>query len=119
MQQSPLVLRVAAAGLLVAASGCAHHRYGGDYSYQPPLAPAVYPQPTATPPPVAPVVTSGVPTIGQAAVPTTAVPQVVIPQPVAGQPVYGPVVGGGAAMVPCDPASMAAPVQTQPCPPAQ
>ncbi len=103
--------------LPLAASGCAHHRLGSDYSYQPPLAPAVYPQPIDSTQPVAPVVTMAAPVAGQPAVPAMTAPQVVMPQPGAGQPVYGPVVGA-AAMVPCDPATMTTPVQTQPCPPA-
>ena len=113
MRRLPLLC--VAALVLAITSGCAHHRLGSNgYSYQPPLAPAVYPQPASTAQPIAPVVTTGVPTISQTAVP----PQVVMPQPVAGQPVYGPVVGASGTTVPCDPASMQAPVQTQPCPPA-
>lgn len=96
--------------------GCAHHKLGGDgYAYQPPLAPAVYPQPIDTTQPIAPVVTTGAPVVGQTAMPATTAPQVVMPQPVAGQPVYAPMTG--ATTVPCDPAMMQAPIQTQPCPP--
>jgi hypothetical protein len=112
MQRQPWFLVASLA--VLACSGCAHHRLGSNgYAYEPPLAPAVYPQPVDASQPVAPVVTTGVPTISQTAVP----PQVVMPQPVAGQPVYSPVVGGPATMVPCDPATMTAPLQTQPCPP--
>ena len=114
-----LPLLIVAVGLLpLAAGGCAHHRLSSDYGYQPPLAPAVYHQPIDSTQPVAPVVTTGVPAVGQTAIPPMAAPQVVMPQPGAGQTVYGGVVGAGAAMVPCDPATMAAPLQTQPCPPA-
>jgi hypothetical protein len=114
----PSLSSVAALLVLTAASGCAHHRLGSDYSYQPPLAPAVYPQPIDTSQPVAPVVTTGVPTVGQTAVPVAVPPQVVMPQPMPGQPISGPVVGTSGMMVPCDPATMAVPIQTQPCPPA-
>jgi hypothetical protein len=103
--------------MLIATIGCAHHRLGSDYSYQPPLAPAVYPQPIDNSQLAAPVVTTGVPVVGQTVVPPTMPPQVVMPQPMPGQPISGPVVAAGGMVIPCDPATMAVPVQTQPCPP--
>ena len=111
IRQMPFFLALALAS--ATACGCASHRLGGNsYAYQPPLAPAVYPQPMDTTQPIAPVVTTGVPPVGQ-----VAVPQVAVPQPVVGQPIYAPGVGGVAQTVPCDPATMTTPIQTQPCPP--
>ncbi len=113
----PSLSSVAALLMLIATIGCAHHRLGSDYSYQPPLAPAVYPQPIDNSQLAAPVVTTGVPVVGQTVVPPTMPPQVVMPQPMTGQPISGPVVAAGGMVIPCDPATMAVPVQTQPCPP--
>jgi hypothetical protein len=109
IRQMPLLFAVALA--LATGFGCASHR--NNYAYQPPLAPAVYPQPMDTTAPIAPVVTTGVPPVGQ-----VAAPQVVMSQPVVGQPIYAPGTAGFAQTVPCDPATMTTPIQTQPCPPA-
>ncbi len=110
IRQMPFIFAVFLASIV--ATGCAHHRLGGNgYSYQPPLAPAVYPQPPENTQPIAPVVTTGVPPVGQ---------PVVMQQPVAGQPIYAPEFGA-LQTVPCDPntpGGMTAPIQTQPCPPA-
>jgi len=100
--------------LAVAAGGCAHHRQN-QYSYAPPLAPAVYPQPA-----VPEVV---MPAAGPMPVPVGVPPAAPMAMPAA--PVPMPAAVPTAAIQPCDPCQQglvvpaggsAYAVQTPPCP---
>ena len=113
---------------VVAPLGCAHHR-ADQYSYAPPYAPPVYPQPQSGAVPVnysAPVVSVPATGIPASAVPAGGLPPGAV---VAGAPVGGMVVpAGGDPCAPCSPQGMdgvvvgSAPMiegggQTPPCPP--
>lgn len=100
-----------AGGIVMLASGCAHHR-GNTYAYAPPYAPPVYPQPPGAAQPVS------------YAAPVAGAPPVAMPAPMAAQPPT--VVMGQSAPCPqgCPEGTVVgAPVvvegggQTPPCPP--
>jgi hypothetical protein len=102
-------------GLL--ATGCAHHQ-ANQYSYAPPLAPPVYPQPQPVGGPTAPVVypaapgATPMPGAAPAAGAAVAAPHAAT---VAGDPCCPPLVEGG---IVGTPVVYEAAGQTPPCPPA-
>ena len=108
MRRSLVSIGLAAVGTV----GCAHHQ-ANQYSYAPPLAPPVYPQPQQPAPPALPA---------GAVVPPALPPGAVMSAPVMGHPVSA----AGAVDPCCQPAGgpvVVQPVvyadgQTPPCPPA-
>jgi hypothetical protein len=113
------VKRIVCLLVALAACGCAHHQ-ANQYSYAPPLAPPVYPQPqTAGQPVVFPAPAGAPPAVGPVYAPPGGVPTQ--PLPVMPTSAEIPALPDGSCP-PCQasgvmPAGYSATVQTVPCPP--